>query len=483
MIFLITLLALVLRLYHTTVVPPSLYIDEVAIGYNAYSIIETGKDEWGTAYPVLFRSFDDYKPPLYIYSVALFEKVLGPTELAVRLPAILFGTVTVLALYYLLDELTGKKRLALLASLFLAISPWHLQFTRAGFETSEALFLIVTGVWLFIKATKTNFWWLLPALLLFSLSTMTYHNARLFVPLFLVVSLLLFRKLFLSKWQRLLLILLLVFIFNLPYLPTWVSAEGRARLIGESLLNQPGNLITNLQQNYVANFSLDYLFFHGDQAGRHSVKKIGELYLWQLPFVLAGIYLLIKRRDKSSALLFAWVLLAAIPSAITRVSPHALRGFIMVIPLTIITAVAIPRRWLFVVTPIVLLELALYLHIYYFHYPKAYAADWSDGSPQTVRYLASVQNSYDQIFVSRQLAPMYLLFYLQFSPAQLQGQNHDLSVLGKFSNDDLTTVPTKRDPKRKSLIVAAPWQVGPDVKILREIKMGSGDTVFKIYEF
>lgn len=85
-LFLIVLLASLLRFYHFTSNPPGLNTDETAIGYNAYSILKTGKDEYSQKFPLAFRSFDDYKPPLYIYLTVPSVAIFGLNEFAVRFP-------------------------------------------------------------------------------------------------------------------------------------------------------------------------------------------------------------------------------------------------------------------------------------------------------------------------------------------------------------------------------------------------------------
>src|SRR3990167_5588830 len=84
---------------------PALNADEAAIGYNVYSLIQTGKDEHGNPWPIHFQSFNDYKPGLYFYLVLPFVKTLGLNEWAVRLPGAILGTATVLVLYFLVLEL------------------------------------------------------------------------------------------------------------------------------------------------------------------------------------------------------------------------------------------------------------------------------------------------------------------------------------------------------------------------------------------
>src|SRR5581483_10975161 len=125
----IIVLAFVLRFWHLNSYP-ALNADEASIGYDAYSLIQTGKDQHGNAWPIDFQSFNDYKPGLYVYIVLPFVKLFGLNEWSVRIPNAFIGVVTVYIVYLLVKELFGKEKehLAFLAALFLAISPWHIQF-------------------------------------------------------------------------------------------------------------------------------------------------------------------------------------------------------------------------------------------------------------------------------------------------------------------------------------------------------------------
>src|SRR5258706_13079528 len=93
---LIVLFGAFLRFYHIDTLPPGLYIDEVSIGYNAYTILTTGKDEYGVIFPLFFRSFGDYKPPVYIYMTSGAMAISGKNEYAVRLLSSLFETATII---------------------------------------------------------------------------------------------------------------------------------------------------------------------------------------------------------------------------------------------------------------------------------------------------------------------------------------------------------------------------------------------------
>src|SRR3982751_523874 len=142
----ILLLGALLRLIVVSSIPNGLYQDETAIGYNAYSILKTGFDEHHQFLPLYFKSFGDYKLPLYIYLTAGSIFLFGLNEFAVRFPSILFGILAVLGIYQLTKELTKNTRLSLISSLLLAINPWHMHFSRAGFEVNVAVTLLLFGV-------------------------------------------------------------------------------------------------------------------------------------------------------------------------------------------------------------------------------------------------------------------------------------------------------------------------------------------------
>src|SRR3989344_6015585 len=133
----IILLAAFLRLYKLTDVHPGVNRDEASIGYTAYSLLATGKDEYGRSFPLSFESFGDWKLPFYIYITVPFVKVFGLNELSVRLPSALAGIATVFLTYFLVLELFLKLEIrnlklpaiALFSALLLAISPWHLHLS------------------------------------------------------------------------------------------------------------------------------------------------------------------------------------------------------------------------------------------------------------------------------------------------------------------------------------------------------------------
>src|SRR3990172_13365559 len=130
---LIVIAAFALRIAAIDKVPPSLNWDEVSHGYNAYSILKSGKDEWGASFPLIFRAYGDYKLPVYIYLTAISEFFFGLNAFAVRLPSVLAGVGTVIFTYFLVKELfknypqlTIYNLLPAITSLLVAVEPWSL---------------------------------------------------------------------------------------------------------------------------------------------------------------------------------------------------------------------------------------------------------------------------------------------------------------------------------------------------------------------
>src|SRR3990167_8200568 len=159
LLLLIIILAFVLRFWKLDSYP-ALNADEAAIGYNAYSLLETGKDEHGNPWPIHFQSFNDYKPGLYFYLVLPFVKFIGLSEWAVRIPGAALGVATVYLIYLLTKELfkdnqsriTNHESPAIIASLFLAISPWHIHFSRGGWEVNVSTFFFFLCFFFFLRS-------------------------------------------------------------------------------------------------------------------------------------------------------------------------------------------------------------------------------------------------------------------------------------------------------------------------------------------
>ena len=180
----IVVIAAVIRFIAITSIPPSLDWDEASVGYDAYSILQTGKDQWGKIFPIVFQSFGEFKYPIHIYFTALTTWIFGYGTFSVRVGSAFFGVINIVLLFFLVWILTKSKTVAFTASLLMAFSPWAIQFSRVNWETNFGLFFFFLGIIYFFKGLEKKRWFIPLSFLLFGIDLFTYNAAKVFIPLF-----------------------------------------------------------------------------------------------------------------------------------------------------------------------------------------------------------------------------------------------------------------------------------------------------------
>src|SRR3989344_5710682 len=237
----IILLAFILRFHKVTEIPPALNWDEISISYNAYSVLKTGRDEWGEFLPIFFKSYGEYKLPVQIYGSIPAIAIFGLNDFGVRVTPVIYGTLTVLLIFFLGKALTKNKYVGIISAFLLAISPWHIHLTRASFESSFAVFWLVLGVWLVVKGFTKPFWWII-SIIPFILGIYTYNSARIFIPIFLFFVFVVYIKDFWKYKKYTLTAILLFFVLILPMIWFTLSGAGSARYKLVSVTDDPGLL-------------------------------------------------------------------------------------------------------------------------------------------------------------------------------------------------------------------------------------------------
>lgn len=484
-IALIFILALFIRLYALGSVPPHLTPDEAALGYNAYSILKTGKDEHGVTLPLIFKSFGDFKPGLYVYLATLPISVFGLNEFAVRLPSALLGAFSVIIFYeiakLLMDETKDTlKHFPTLTALFLALSPWHIQFSRGAWEVNVAAFFILCGMYFHIKSLKKSeslVW----AVIFYAFSLLTYQGAKLMLVISgIVVTIFSGIKIY-SKNSRLILGSLVLFlivgspiiaslftgqagrlgvfsVFSYPrpkeYLETFLvkANETQSDVVYPIFHSETLNFARGIAGRWFNHFSGRFLFFEGDwQNPRHSAPYHGMLTLFDLPLLLIGIYfLLITKNNRLRNFIFVWVAIAPFPAILSRDQIHAVRSFQMLFPLTLILAYGVASMLnvkylkIFVVGVILYFVSYLYfLDMYFTHTPTHNSKYWEYGYKDIVTYVSPIKDNYNKIIVQQSYAQpyIYFLFYNKYDPSTYQkmknyqeGVAGDVGIVTKLDN-------------------------------------------------
>jgi len=266
LLILILFIAGFLRFWQLGQVPASPDWDEVSLGYNAYSLLQTGCDEYDQRLPLFLRSFNDYKPALYAYLVIPFINLFGLNVFAVRLPAAILGTLAVLLTYWLVKEMfsrhTSEEYFAHLAGVttafLLAISPWHIQFSRVAFESNIGLFFNILWVLLFLKGLRRP-WLLIFASFFSGLNLYVYQAEKVFTPLLVLTMILIWRKKLLRVSKKYLALSLITgLIVCLPFIYSvftkseiFLRAKGTSFLADQTpfLAQSTARLIRNNQNN------------------------------------------------------------------------------------------------------------------------------------------------------------------------------------------------------------------------------------------
>src|SRR5258706_4784354 len=467
LLFLIVFLAFVLRFWKLDTYP-ALNADEASNGYDAYSLIQTGMDQHGNSWPISFQSFNDYKPGLYVYLDIPFVKLLGLNSWSVRIPGAMFGVLSVLLIYLLVKELFEDDKFALISALFLAISPWHLQFSRGGWEVNTATFFLLAGLLLFFNSFREiKFKHKVTKLVLSSLCLVaalyTYHAVRVIIPLLGLSIILIYRNVIFKNIKPYLIFAIFSVVILLPLTHDLLSGGALSSVAGVGLFADKGpinrineqrgehssghgyfaeilhNKLVNygllFVNNWTSHFNAEFLFMSGDSIERNKVPETGEMYLIDLLFLAVGFIFIAKKFNNSWKFIISWLLIGPIASALTFQSPNALRSQNMVIPLTVISAFGLTtilnylngrKIWKFIgITFLALLiiwNFARYLNMYYMHMSKTYPYSSQYGVKELVEYVLQDQSKYSDIYVTNRYDQPYILFlfYQKYPPQKFQ---------------------------------------------------------------
>lgn len=529
-LILLTTLALALRVVALDKFPSGFNADEAAIGYNAYSILKTGRDEYGEFLPLSFKSFGDYKPGLYFYFVLPFVAGLGLNEYAVRLPSALLGTGLVILVYLLSVQIFKDRKVSLISAAFIATSPWSIHFSRGGWESNAATFFITLGVLLFLKGLKSNLTMFF-SLLSFLVSIYLYQSPRLVVPVMVLGFVLLLWKdvirLLKTNWKKNLILIGILFILSIPVFMQFISGGGSERFQGLSFLSDTGpamrvnelrgqhsnpdspeaklahNKLTaygvSFLGHYLDHFSADFLFINGDPLIRNKTPETGQFFVVSAIFLLIGLISLINFKSKLKYLLIIWMLAAPLASSLTYQTPSALRALSMVVPLSLIMGYGVlkflhilslkPAKFFvsIIILSLISFEFIHYLENYYIHSPKRYPLAWEYGFKEMIQKLSLYEDDYNSIVISDRYDQPYILtlFYKQYDPEKFQPQavlserdKFNFGTVRSFDKYHFETTNYLDIKKNKdTLYVVTPDEAGDNI-VIDKVLFPNGEVAF-----
>lgn len=494
--------------------PPALNADEATNAYDAYSILKTGKDQYGNFMPLRFKSFGDYKLPLLTYLAVPFIKVFGLTETGIRMVNFPFVLIFPIIIFLLTQELFNKKNISLLAAFLSAFAPGLQLLGRQGSESYMTAFLLTLSFYLFFKLLKKqnikNFSFFI---FTFLLALFGYHSTRLWAGFyFLLFTFFIFKKK-LSK-LFLLIFIFVIFLFGITdiiYKPTRIQSLLFFNNLGFSLkineLRGEGgshlfyNKLTigarDLSLNYLKYFSPQFLVINGDENPRFGFPGISPITPLEYLFIFIGLYYLFKNKEKWRYLILLMFLFSPISASLSWAGESINRSVFIFIPIFMISAYGVVNfvskkyiLYLFLVP--CFLFLSFYSWDFYLnHYPKRAIVlrSWQAGYKELANYIKTNYNRYDKFYITKKNGQPYifLLFYLQYPPEKYQKESSlsspDEYGFGQVEKFDkyIFNLPNDKNIKN-SAIIGFPDDFSDAEKLgAKKIKIGT-EEIFYIKE-
>lgn len=301
--------------------PYGSHIDEASLGYNAYSISQTGKDEYGKKFPLIFQAYGDQKLPAYVYVIVPFVKLFGLSNFAVRLPGAVTGSILVIFIYLLLRQLRFSRNISLLGSLITATSPWLIMLSRIfGYESGLGLLFFTIGLWSSLSAIQNQKKWryICIAAIAFALTWYSYIAYRVITTAVLMIIALFFMRSKKINFPHTIVLILLFFLLITPLMFPGRSGAGTARF-GQAMSTSVQGVVMKVDddrsicakslpkifcylnsnkivayaetilQGYIKVLSPPYLFVEGDEGAQYvNVDGHGLLSIAILPLYLFG---------------------------------------------------------------------------------------------------------------------------------------------------------------------------------------------------
>ena len=527
----IIILAFFIRTVHLDTNPPSLSWDEASIGYNAYSILTTGRDEHGKLLPLdAFAAFGDYKQPIPIYLTVPFVAVLGLNEWAVRLPSAISGTLTVWVLYLLVRELFQKSRhvnaIGLVAAGLLSITPWHIMLSRAGFEANIALLFLLVGIVLVRKASKNHSLFYV-SWLPFVACLYTFNSARYAAPLIALGLFVWTREHAYAAKKQLTGGIIIAILALLPIAGHLFSKEARLRFEEVSIFTDLKTVLVSNTRRGVDNFTWwsgwlhnrrigyvreylihffdnvepRFLFIKGDGNPKFSIQDTGELLVVSAPFIAIGWLALFRDYPAIGWFVLWWLVASIAPTAVARETPHALRienG----LPVYMITAayglvwsiVHIQKRYiqrLFLVGVLLLFagNFAYFWHNLMTHYPKEFSGEWQYGYKQAIELAQKVKQDYDTVVLTESIGRPYIyaLFYQRYPLSKfLDTKDASFDAAGFYNVYGFDTYRFTKEGvgeyTGKTLYILPPQDVPKTANVKETIRLLNGTAVLVAFE-
>jgi len=432
----IIVLAFVIRIYKIVDVPHGFFCDEASIGLDGYSLAHTlrDKDGQGTLLPTYLEGLGQWRGALYTYFAAPFIGLLGMSEFSVRLVAAVMGTLTVW-LTFLFASKAVNRTVGLLSALLLAISPWHIINSRAGWDVISLPFMIALFLTFFYQGLERPNRLIL-ACACAALGEYVYFAGRLFFPVFCFACLVIYAK---PLWEQRRMMAIGLVVAVIMLIPTMIAIKDGVFFQRVNELNGSSNglqtMLANFGKNYLQQYKPEFLLNTTvDWNTRQFVRDWGMIYLVEVPFLLIGLAAMFVRRSRLDWLCLVWFIIYPVANALVS-EPNSTRaiGGVLVYQLVIAQGIYLcllgiqkllnkwdsPRPYRLalsgsvgtLIIAVLLFYCGRYMQDYLYEYPKYSSGfyGWQWGFREVWAYFRAHHDEYDDLMVDSEFNAPYEL--------------------------------------------------------------------------
>lgn len=449
--------------------------DEAALGYNAYSLLTTARDEYGNFLPLSLRSFNDYKPALYSYFSMLPILIVGLNDVSTRAVSAIAGIITVGLLFLVLKEYFSERVSILMAFSVVIVQPWLLHYSRTAFESNLAAMFFLAGAWLLIK--ERPIWSTIP----FALAAYSYHSPRLAAPLLLLFFAIdrfwphisTFRKSLSRDYLKLAVPLIIFIILTLPIFISMrdslilkryqqsnifkvfypfapkelITSDNPWLSFPANSIYWLGGMLLGHAASYFSPINLGERIYHTVRFSPMYIPSFGILGWFESLMLIPGVLFLFKQIGKRKyRLLLYWILAGSAPAVVTWEWFHPLRSLDIFPALLIISIfglfslgrglLSIFQRMFPGVRPAIFYGLMALVYVGVFIPTLVFVSEneldymvyanhgeyQPGGFKEGIPILVTLQDKYDKVIIDTPHAQAYIffLFYQRFSPEVIQ---------------------------------------------------------------
>lgn len=462
--------------YSLSSVPVHLNQDELMFSLNAYSISRTLKDYYGNFLPFYFWHLGSFwATPIITYMSALIVRFVPFSEASIRLTSVLVGSINISLIMVLAQKIFKDKKVSLLAGLMIAVAPVH--FIHSRLLLDNLYTVPFTLVWLiflkdYLDSAKRSKLFFVGLFL--GIGLHSYHAAKIVMPIFLLISLVLVyirAKFDLKSFGITLFGFLIPIIIFIPWLikhpDTLLNQVSYIGSIDSSIDAQKGIIgvfsvkrMSPIVSSYFSYFSPEILFTRGDKSLIHSTENFGAFLLPVFPLFIFGLMeVFLKRKDIFSYLVFFGFLVYPVAPALVNDPQRISRGLIVIPFVSLIAAygfhylLKLQKRDFKILAKVLvgflILQFLFFLHDYFGDYTRR-SHTWFNEDIESA-YQAIINSSQlrdvENIYLDGQIR--FISYYRDFYEIQKGSNLKDKEIIFDYTKEDFSKFP------QKSLVLVA----------------------------